>query len=190
MSYSGIPWGIFHEYMGKSEYNLRSIDISKQKIIYTPKSFFFLFTLLRPRTQDFPKQHRPSKITSPLVVKSGQWQLFSSVSDMLNDSSQRIYCSWKLTNWILTCLGCSDTQDQGSAWLCKSKQAKFTNSCQFEIFFVCLFINNVMICAHSLQYLFREPKLLVRFLGQLQMNSAYLTLIWYFEQIKNNSFSP
>lgn len=25
---------------------------------------------------------------------------------------------------------------------------------------------------------------------QLQMNSAYLTLIWYFEQIKNNSFSP
>lgn len=105
---------------------------------------------------------------SPLVVKTSQWQLFSFVSDMLNDSSQWIYCSWKLKNWILTCLGCSDTQDQGSACQCKGKQAKFNNSCQFEtlyLFVVCLFINNVMICAHSLQYLFREPKLLVRFLG-------------------------
>lgn len=142
MSYSGIPWSIFHEYLGKSEYNLSFTDISKHKIIYTPKSFFFsLFTLLKSQTQDCPKQHRPSKITSPVVVRSGQWQLFSSVSDMLNDSSQWIYCSWKLSNWIWTCLGCSDIQNQGSAWLCKGKQAKFTNSCQFEIFlFVCLSI--------------------------------------------------
>lgn len=41
MSYSGIPWGIFYEYLGKSEYNLRSIDISKHKMIYIQNWFFF-----------------------------------------------------------------------------------------------------------------------------------------------------
>lgn len=54
MSHSGIPWGIFHEYLGKSGYNLRSIDISKHKMIYTP-IFFFLLTLLRPINTELPK---------------------------------------------------------------------------------------------------------------------------------------
>lgn len=108
-----------------------------------------------------------------------------------------IYCSWKLKNWILFCLCCSDTQDQGSAWLWKGKQTKFTKSCQFDTLYCFCFVfpyHNDLCTLSAIAGLFRELELLVRFPGllcmQLQINSAYLTLIWYFEQIKSNYFSP